>query len=116
MQEQKENLAAQTYALVRQIPKGQVCTYGLLAALLGRPRAARVIGTILSRCPEGENVPCHRVIKHDGSLCGSDPYHMVQHTLLREEGVPFLPDGRVHIKACCWGGPFNPQHSIHHQR
>ena len=104
METEKDNLSAKTYAMVRKVPKGKVCTYGLLATLLGRPRAARVIGNILSKCPEGEYVPCHRVIKHDGSLCGSDPYRMIQFVLLREEGIPFLPDGRVNLKVCCWDG------------
>ena len=104
MEHEKDNLPAQTYALVKQIPEGKVCTYGLLAALLGKPRAARVIGNILSRCPESENTPCHRIVKHDGSLCDSGPFGMVQHELLRREGVPFLPDGRVNLKDCCWKG------------
>ena len=104
MAENNDNLTAKTYALVRRIPEGSVCTYGLLASLLGRPRAARVIGTILSRCPASENAPCHRVIKHDGSLCGSEPFRFVQFELLRREGVPFLPDGKVDVNACRWVG------------
>jgi len=99
-----ETLSAKTYALVKQIPEGRVCTYGLIAALLGKPRAARVIGGILSRCPEDENAPCHRVVKHDGSLCGSEPFSLVQFELLRGEGVPFRPDGKVDLGACCWAG------------
>lgn len=104
MESKKDNLAAKTYALVKQVPEGKVCTYGLLAALLGRPRASRVIGNILSHCPDSENAPCHRIVKHDGSLCGSHPFRLVQFELLRGEGVPFLPDGRVDLRACCWMG------------
>lgn len=104
METDKENLATQTYELVKKVPEGKVCTYGLLASLLGRPRSARVIGNILSKCQE-DSVPCHRIIKHDGSLCGSDPYRMVQYELLRREGVSFLADGRVDLKACCWAEP-----------
>jgi len=101
---EKENLAAKVYALVRQVPEGKVCTYGLLAVMLEKPRAARVIGNILSHCPEGESAPCHRIVKHDGSLCGSESFRLIQFELLRGEGAPFLPDGRVDLKVCCWYG------------
>ena len=58
-------------ALLR-IPEGRVTTYGALAAALGRPGAARAVGAACGRNRIGWLIPCHRVIREDGSLGG---YH-----------------------------------------
>ena len=99
-----ESFRERVYALARKIPAGKVTTYGQLALLAGKPRAARLVGTLMMRCPDGNGVPCHRVIKSDGSLCGDPLWRMVQQTLLREEGCPFRLDGRVDLGRCRWGG------------
>ncbi len=52
---------------VRQIPKGQTKTYGEVAAAIGRPGAARAVGTIM-RDNFDPTVPCHRVIRADGKV------------------------------------------------
>lgn len=101
----EENFASIVYALVRQIPKGKVATYGQIALLVGKPRAARVIGGLMSRCPESEKVPCHRVVKHKGALCEGFTFGHLQNELLHIEGVAFLPDGRVDLHTSCWEGP-----------
>ena len=92
------------YAIARQIPDGKVVTYGQLALLAGKPRAARLVGTLMKNCPEGNGVPCHRVIKCDGSLCEGHFWGLVQRELLRSEGVSFKMDGRVELKKCRWDG------------
>ena len=56
-------------ALAR-VPYGRTITYGELAALLGKPRAARAVGAALGRNPLPIIVPCHRVVGSDGSLTG----------------------------------------------
>lgn len=86
----------QVYAIVAQIPKGQALSYGQIAQMLGRPRAARMVGWAMRCCPEG--LPWHRVIKADGSIaCGGQAE--LRRALLEAEDVPFLPDGRVDWKA-----------------
>ena len=92
------------YRIARRIPPGSVATYGQLAALAGKPRAARIVGGVMSRCPEGSGVPCHRVIRSDGSLCGEYVFGIsgLQRQLLLSEGVVFLPDGRVSMAECLW--------------
>lgn len=55
---------------LRQIPYGQVATYGELAALLGDPSMAQAVGSANGRNPISIIVPCHRVIGADGSLVG----------------------------------------------
>lgn len=49
-----------------KIPPGTVVSYGHLAAALGRPAAARAVGTAIARNPLGYLIPCHRVIRETG--------------------------------------------------
>ena len=51
---------------LRAVPRGQVVTYGELAALAGRPGAARAAGTFCARNRLGPFIPCHRVVASDG--------------------------------------------------
>lgn len=53
-----------------RIPYGETASYGEIAAVAGSPGAARAAGTALSRNPIGLIVPCHRVIRADGSTGG----------------------------------------------
>ncbi len=55
---------------LRQIPWGATVSYQELARRLGRPRASRAVGQALSANPIALIIPCHRVIKADGSLGG----------------------------------------------
>jgi len=54
------------YEEVRRIPAGATATYGDVAAAVGSPRAARAVGSAMSRCPLFPAVPCHRVVRADG--------------------------------------------------
>lgn len=56
--------------LCRSIPRGQVMSYLDLAEEAGAPRAARAVGTVMSRNPWPIIVPCHRVVGSGGSLGG----------------------------------------------
>lgn len=92
------------YEVVKQIPKGRVASYGQVAMLAGNPRGARGVGFALHRNPEPGGIPCHRVVFKDGSLCPGFVFGgpEVQRQLLEEEGVPFLPDGRVDMARARW--------------
>ena len=91
---------------VQKIPKGKVTSYGVIAFLSGKPRAARGVGFVLHRNDDPERTPCHRVVFKDGSLCSGYVFGGpdVQRKRLLDEGVLFLPDGRVDMKACGWFG------------
>ena len=52
------------------IPKGQTRSYKWLAEKIGRPRAVRAVGSALGKNPFAPLVPCHRVIKSDGTPGG----------------------------------------------
>jgi O-6-methylguanine DNA methyltransferase len=51
-----------------EIPRGEVRPYGWIAAEIGRPKAVRAVGTALGRNPVPLIVPCHRVVRTDGSI------------------------------------------------
>ncbi len=71
--------------VVRRIPVGRVATYGGVAALAGRPRAARAVGNIMRTCRRPD-VPCHRVIAAGGRIGGYSNVPM-KRSLLLAEGV-----------------------------
>jgi O-6-methylguanine DNA methyltransferase len=51
-----------------EIPLGEVRPYGWVAAEIGRPRAVRAVGSALGRNPVPLIVPCHRVVRTDGTI------------------------------------------------
>jgi methylated-DNA-[protein]-cysteine S-methyltransferase len=55
---------------VATVPHGETQTYGEISARIGRPQACRFVGTTLSRNPFPVVIPCHRIIRADGSLGG----------------------------------------------
>ena len=87
------------YEIVAQVPRGRVVSYGQIARLLGSPRAARQAGWAMRQCPD--ELPWHRVVMSDGSIAGGG-WSDLRRALLEDEGVPFLPDGRVDMAKCHW--------------
>lgn len=79
----------------RTIPRGYVCSYGHLAAMVGNPKAARAVGTALARNPFPIIIPCHRTVRSDGSLGGFGGGLPLKRALLEMEGVAFDDRGRV---------------------
>lgn len=72
--------------VARRLGHGQVVSYGELARRIGRPRAARAVGNALGRNPVAIVVPCHRVIRSDGTLGGYGGGVEYKQELLRLEG------------------------------
>ena len=73
-------------SVVRRIPPGRVATYGDVARLAGRPRAARAVGNIMKGCGRLD-VPCHRVIAAGGRLGGYGGNEVLKRSLLAAEGI-----------------------------
>ena len=96
-----KSFSKQVYEIVEKIPFGQVLSYGDIAKLLRNPRAARQVGWAMRNCPD--DLPWHRVVMADGTIAGGN-FAQMRKALLAEEGVPFLGDGRVDMKACRWLG------------
>jgi methylated-DNA-[protein]-cysteine S-methyltransferase len=55
---------------VATVPHGTTRTYGQIAAQIGRPRACRFVGTTVARNPFPVVIPCHRIVRADGSPGG----------------------------------------------
>jgi len=93
--------------MVRSVPRGRVATYGHIAALCGKPRAARTVGWALHALPEDADVPWQRIINVRGEISigkvGIPPE--LQRALLEREGVKFDLDGSVDLQRWGWLGP-----------
>jgi methylated-DNA-protein-cysteine methyltransferase-like protein len=91
----------EVYAVVRRIPAGRTVSYGQVAAMLGRPRAARAVGGAMRRCPPG--VPWHRVLNAEGRISRRtrSASMLTQRMLLEREGVT-LRRGRVDMARHAW--------------
>ena len=103
--QREDGFFARVYEIVAQIPFGRVTTYGQIAVLLGAPQSARQVGWAMRRCPD--QLPWQRVVMADGSVTGGE-YAPIRRAMLEQEGVPFLPDGRVDIASCIWRGETDP--------
>ncbi len=89
------------YLTVKKIPKGQVATYGQIAALAGIPRQARQVGYALSSLKENLNVPWQRVVNAKGEI-SVRPFADTQRMLLEQEGVVFASDGKIDLSRFQW--------------
>lgn len=99
------------YDVVKKIPKGKVASYGTVAAMAGNPRWSRVVGYALHVNPEPGRIPCHRVVTKNGEVSAAFAFggENMQRLLLNEEGIEFLPDGRVDMKKYGWLGFTEPE-------
>lgn len=81
------------YKAVLKIPRGQVRSYKWVAVKIGRPSASRAVGNALNKNPYIGIVPCHRVIKSDGSIGGYAKGVPAKKRLLKREGVDLSARG-----------------------
>lgn len=84
---------AKIYTALRQVPFGQVTTYGDLARAVDSPNSARAVGQAMARNPFPIIVPCHRVLASGGGLGGFSAYggSGLKERLLAAEGVRLCP-------------------------
>lgn len=84
------------YKLLKQVPKGKITTYKGLAEAVGHPNAARAIGAIMRVNPYAPIVPCHRVVRSDGSLGGFSGTKRIGEKVkfLNSEGI-LVNDGKI---------------------
>ena len=87
------------YEAVKHISKGQVATYGQVAAMAGNPKMARAVGNALHKNPDPENIPCFRVVNSKGELAGAFAFggEGEQARRLEEDGVE-VKDGKVDLE------------------
>lgn len=90
----------QLYTVLANIPAGRVVTYGQLAALAGKPRAARWVGRVLRNLPQDSRLPWFRVINARGAVSfppQSDEARL-QVRLLQAEGIEVSRNHTVDLK------------------
>ncbi len=83
------------YQIVRQIPKGKVTSYGAIAAGIGFPKAARMVGWAMNASHSAKQyVPAHRVVNRNGMLTGKHHFPSINtmQELLEAEGVKVIND------------------------
>ena len=83
----KFQLKVWTY--LRKIPRGKVKTYTQVAKAIGKPHAVRAVANAIGKNPYAPKIPCHRVIRSDGSLGGYSGKGGVKtkRFLLKKEGI-----------------------------
>lgn len=97
--------AAAILAVVSNIPRGRVSTYGLVAERAGLARRARLVGRVLAQLPTRSPVPWHRVVGARGRIAfrAGSRAEREQRARLAREGVPTLR-GRVDMDRNGWHG------------
>ena len=97
----KADFYTEVYNIVKEIPEGNVVTYGQLAKLARRPQCSRMVGQAMFNAPRELNLPCHRVVNSQGRLA---PNWTEQRELLEKEGIAFKKNGCVDLKKHILGG------------
>ncbi|MFA6098981.1 MAG: MGMT family protein [Patescibacteria group bacterium] len=96
-----KNFYNQVYFLVKKIPRGKVATYGQIAALIGSPRAAQMVGWAMHAMDGGrlEEIPWQRVINREGRISTTCIIHPPdeQARLLKKDGVQVLKKKEGHF-------------------
>ncbi len=93
------NLSSDVYGLLKKIPCGKVTTYFDIAKALGDKNLARAVGNALNHNPNPVVVPCHRVVRSDGSVGGYKLGIDKKVELLEGEGVKIKEDRISNIEA-----------------
>ena len=100
----RQDFHERVWKLARMIPRGQVATYGQVAALAGIPGRARQVGYALHALPEGSDVPWHRVINARGTISprADGDAEICQQMLLQSEGIDCTLSGQDLLRRYQW--------------
>ncbi len=79
------------WSYLKTIPPGSVKTYSQVAKAIGKPLAVRAVANAIGKNPFPPIIPCHRVIRSDGSLGGYSGKGGIRtkRLLLKREGITF---------------------------
>ena len=83
------NFQLKVWNYLKKIPRGKVKTYSEVAKSIGKPLAVRAVANAIGKNPLAPQIPCHRVIRSDGSLGGYSGKGGIKtkKLLLKKEGV-----------------------------
>lgn len=102
---QERDFFADVMAVVRQIPKGRVTSYGAIAKYLGAARSARIVGYCMNNAHTVKpKVPAHRVVNRIGVLSGKHHFGSptAMEDLLKKDGVQVKKDQVVDFAKRFW--------------
>jgi methylated-DNA-protein-cysteine methyltransferase related protein len=100
------------HSVVKQIPEGQVATYGQIAEMLGLFGRARQVGYALFQVAPGSDIPWHRVVNAQGKISrspmrqGNDD---LQRILLEREGIAFDTQEKLNLSRYRWNPAVSAQ-------
>lgn len=100
--DEHDTFPQRVWQIVASIPEGSVTTYGEVARLASSPRAARQVGGVLKRLPEGSNLPWHRVVNRHGAISLTGPDLQRQRQALLSEGVQVSGSGQIDLQQYRW--------------
>jgi len=83
---------------IKNIPKGKVSTYKLLAFAIKKKKAYQAVGQALKKNPFWPKVPCHRIVKSNGELGGFSRGKRVKKRLLEKEEIGFKKNKIIDFK------------------
>ena len=100
-----DDFFSKVYEVVRKIPPGRVTSYGAIAAFLGTPGSARMVGWAMNAshtCPD--YVPAHRVVNRNGLLTGKHHFgsSAAMEDLLESEGIKVVDDQVEDLRRLFW--------------
>ena len=77
------------WGYLKKIPRGTVKTYSQVAKSIGKPSAVRAVANAIGKNPYAPKIPCHRVIRSDGTLGGYSGKGGIKtkKLLLKREGI-----------------------------
>ena len=83
------NFQVKVWRYLKKIPRGSIKTYSQVAKAIGKPLAVRAVANAIAKNPYSPQIPCHRVIRADGSLGGYSGKGGVKtkKILLKREGI-----------------------------
>jgi methylated-DNA-protein-cysteine methyltransferase-like protein len=102
MMADNDSFPQRVWQIVAAIPPGSVTTYGEVARLAGSPRAARQVGGVLRRLPEGSTLPWHRVVNRQGQISLTGPDLQRQRQALLADGVQVSGSGEIDLARYRW--------------
>ena len=86
------------YSKLLEVPSGYVTTYGELAKAINLKNGQRVVGQIMKNNPFPVIVPCHRVVRSDGTIGGFAYGSKIKKHMLSEEGLEICDDKILNFK------------------
>jgi methylated-DNA-protein-cysteine methyltransferase related protein len=103
---ERDKLYARILSVIKQVPAGNVATYGQIALVAGASNA-RMIGRILKHLPDGTDVPWHRILNSGGTISvrGDGGPSLEQSRRLKDDGVFITANGKVNFREYGWSGP-----------